>query len=229
MAQQRKIDRFGQKTYCAALDRLTTRLRVAIGGDHDNGNVGPLRAHLRQHFEPAHAGHVDIRQNQNQRRIGNLGGADQRRGRRWREFHCEASGTQVAAELLPEQGFNIGFVIDDKYVNAQFLPPAIACAAPVRGSVIMNSVKTPDSVSTSILPPCCFTTMSWLIERPSPVPSPAGLVVKNGLNIFSFTSRGIPVPLSRIRISTLLPRLLVVALSVGSKVSSPASLRLVAA
>ncbi len=27
----------------------------------------------------------------------------------------------------------------------------------------------------------------WLIDRPSPVPSPEGLVVKNGLNIFSFT------------------------------------------
>ena len=32
--------------------------------------------------------------------------------------------------------------------------------------------------------------MSWVIDRPSPVPSPAGLVVKNGLNIFSFTSGG---------------------------------------
>ena len=39
--------------------------------------------------------------------------------------------------------------------------------------------------------------MSWLIERPSPVPSPAGFVVKNGLNIFSFTSGGMPGPLSR--------------------------------
>jgi len=28
--------------------------------------------------------------------------------------------------------------------------------------------------------------MSWLIDRPSPVPSPEGLVVKNGLKIFSF-------------------------------------------
>ena len=35
----------------------------------------------------------------------------------------------------------------------------------------MNSVNCPACVSTSILPPCCFTMMSWLIERPSPVPS----------------------------------------------------------
>ena len=38
-----------------------------------------------------------------------------------------------------------------------------------------------------------------------------GLVVKNGLNIFSFTSGGMPVPLSRILISTLSPRFLVAA------------------
>ena len=38
------------------------------------------------------------------------------------------------------------------------------------------------------------------------MPSPAGFVVKNGLNIFSFTSSGIPVPLSRILISTRSPR-----------------------
>jgi hypothetical protein len=42
-----------------------------------------------------------------------------------------------------------------------------------------------------------------VMEKPSPVPSPAGFVVKNGLNIFSFTSGGIPVPLSRILISII--------------------------
>ena len=39
---------------------------------------------------------------------------------------------------------------------------------------------------------------------------------KNGLNSFSFTSGGMPVPLSRILISTLSPRFLVAAASVGS-------------
>src|SRR6202022_655538 len=224
-----EIDRFCQQAYRALFDRLAPRFRVAISGDHDHGNIGPLRAHLRQHIEPAHAGHVDVGQNQDQRRIGNVGGAGQCGRRRWGKLHQEAPGAQVAPELLTEQGFNIGLVIDDEYVNAQFVPPVFVCATAVRGSVIMNSVNAPGSVWTSILPPCCFTTMSWLIDRPSPVPSPAGLVVKKGLNIFSFTSSGIPVPLSRIRISTRLPRLFVVALSVGSKPSSPTSLRLVAA
>jgi hypothetical protein len=44
----------------------------------------------------------------------------------------------------------------------------------VRGNTILNSVNTPGSVSTPMLPPCCFTTMSWAIDRPRPVPSPEG-------------------------------------------------------
>jgi hypothetical protein len=60
----------------------------------------------------------------------------------------------------------------------------------VRGNTILNSVKSPASVSTSILSPCCFRMMSWLIDTPSPVPSPDGLVIKNGLNILSLTPSG---------------------------------------
>ena len=108
----------------AALDRLAARFRIAIGGDHDHGNVGPLRAHLRQHLQPAHAGHVDVGQDQDQRRVPDLGGPDQRRRRRRRELHRKAPGFQVAPELLTKQGFDIGLVIHDEYVNAQFLPPA---------------------------------------------------------------------------------------------------------
>jgi hypothetical protein len=56
------------------------------------------------------------------------------------------------------------------------------------------------------------------------------LVVKNGLNIFSFTSAGMPAPLSRMRISTVLPVFFVVARGIGSKSWSPFSVfRLVAA
>src|SRR6516225_5328523 len=63
-----------------------------------------------------------------------------------------------------------------------------------------------------------------LIDRPSPVPSPVGLVVKNGWNNLSRNSGGIPVPLSRTRISTASPRSFVVTFSTGRK-PSPASWR----
>src|SRR5262249_2001175 len=76
----------------------------------------------------------------------------------------------------------------------------------LRGRIILISVYSPGCVSTSIDPECCFTMMSWVMDRPRPVPSPAGLVVKKGLNIFSLTSGGMPGPLSRILISTLSSR-----------------------
>src|SRR5258708_1628021 len=106
-------------------------------------------------------------------------------------------------------------VINHQNQHAHVSPLILFGKLPVRGKTIVNSVNCPGSVSTSIVPPCCFTMMSWLIERPRPVPSPAGLVVKNGLNIFSLTSFGIPAPLSRMRISTLSPRFFVAALSSG--------------
>ena len=38
----------------------------------------------------------------------------------------------------------------------------------LRGRTILNSVNLPGSVSTAIVPACCFTMMSWLMERPEP-------------------------------------------------------------
>src|SRR6516162_4037832 len=100
----------------------------------------------------------------------------------------------------------------------------------VRGRITLISVYSPGCVSTSIDPECCFTMMSWVMDRPRPVPSPAGFVVKKGLNILSLTSGGMPVPLSRILISTQSPRSLVEAVRAGSYLSLlSCCLRLVAA
>src|SRR5262245_25810058 len=119
-------------------------------------------------------------------------------------------------ELLAKQHLNVQLIVDHKNEESHVDTPCLPMAAALRGRVMRKAVNSPGVVSTSIDPPCCLTTMSWLMDRPSPVPSPAGLVVKNGLNIFSFTSGGIPVPLSRIRISTQSPRLLVEAARVGT-------------
>src|SRR5580692_3423986 len=150
------------------------------------------------------------------------------------KFHHKALRAQVAAKLLTEQVCDVGLIVNhqnqDTHVGPRFFSWDFSWTLLVLGRTILNSVNSPGLVSTSIVPPCCLTMMSWLIERPSPVPSPAGLVVKNGLNIFSLTSAGMPVPLSRIRISTVSPRLLVVALTTGSKSEPPFSvLRLVTA
>src|SRR3954466_14666587 len=66
-------------------------------------------------------------------------------------------------------------------------------------------------------------------QNPAPFPPPAGLVVKKGLNVFSLISAGMPVPLSRMRISTLSPRFFVATISVGSKPSPISVLRLAVA
>src|ERR1019366_6408799 len=127
-----------------------------------------------------------------------------------------AAGAQIAPELLAEQNLHVRVIIDHENESVHARSPDFISDAPARGRTIRNSVNSPGCVSTSIEPACCLTMMSWLSERPRPVPSPTGFVVKNGLNIFSFTSGGMPVPLSRILISTLSPRFLVAAASVGS-------------
>ena len=63
--------------------------------------------------------------------------------------------------------------------------------------------------------------MSAEIASPRPVPWSVGLVVKNGLKIFSITSSGIPIPLSRIRISIWSPSRLVTSVSVGMNLPAP--------
>src|SRR5208282_1940504 len=132
------------------------------------------------------------------------------------KLHGEPASAKVAPELLAKQNLDIRLIIDHENEQVHARSPDLIRDAPARCSTILNSVNEPGCVSTSIDPPCCLTMMSWLSERPRPVPSPAGFVVKNGLNIFSLTSGGMPVPLSRILISTLSPRFLVAAASVGS-------------
>src|SRR6516164_4911947 len=135
-----------------------------------------------------------------------------------------AALSDLAADVLLKQVGNIGLVVDSEDADAHAaLPAAMACRR--RGSRTVNSVNSPTTLSTVIVPPCCVVTMSQLIERPKPVPSPVGFVVKNGWNSLSRYSGAMPVPLSRTRISTSLPSSRVVTLSLGVNAESFASLR----
>jgi hypothetical protein len=64
-----------------------------------------------QHVEAAHSRHIDIGQYQYQCSFAGLGDTPQRLRRRSGEIHVKAAGAQIAAELLPEQEFDIWFVI----------------------------------------------------------------------------------------------------------------------
>src|SRR6516162_8924352 len=120
----------------------------------------------------------------------------------------------VTTKLLAKKLTHVGFVVHNHDADAHYTASA-AAARPLRGSRTVNSVKSPTSLSTVIMPPCCWVTISQLIDSPSPVPSPVGLVVKNGWNSLSRSSGAMPVPLSRIRISTASPRSRVHTLRVG--------------
>ena len=63
------------------------------------------------------------------------------------------------------------------------------------GRMTRKRVPWPGMLSTSSRPPWSWT-MPWVMLRPSPVPSPTPLVVKNGSKIWGRTSSGMPQPLS---------------------------------
>ncbi len=69
-------------------------------------------------------------------------------------------------------------------------------AAVVARRMTRKVLPLPTSLSTSIRPPK-LVTMSWQMGRPSPVPTPTGLVVKNGSNNRSRFSAAMPEPVSR--------------------------------
>jgi hypothetical protein len=78
------------------------------------------------------------------------------------------------------------------------------------GRVTTNSVNTSTALSTEIVPPCAFVTMSQAC--------PVGLVVKNnGWNSLSRISVEMPAPLSRTRISTVSQTARVVTFRVSAK------------
>src|SRR5262245_21960222 len=70
----------------------------------------------------------------------------------------------------------------------------LSCGAHARGRITRNSVW-PGLESTSISP-WCSVTRRRAMSRPSPVPPPTGLVVKNGSKIRSCIWLGMPGPLS---------------------------------
>lgn len=73
---------------------------------------------------------------------------------------------------------------------------AWGCVGPARtGSTIRKAAPPPGRSATPRVPPWALT-IPWQMLRPSPVPSPAGLVVKKGSKIRSAMAGATPGPLS---------------------------------
>ena len=68
-----------------------------------------------------------------------------------------------------------------------------------------NVEPSPSALVHVRAPPWSLVTMSWASDSPSPVPSPVGLVVKNGSKMRACVAASMPVPLSSISIVTASP------------------------
>ena len=109
---------------------------------------------------------------------------------------------EVAPELLAKQHLDIGLIVNHKNKQVSPRPPLIcSVAAALRGRTILKFGELAGLRIDLDRPAMLLDDDVVTDGQAKPVPSPAGLVVKNGLNIFSFTSGGMPVPLSRILIS----------------------------
>ena len=82
------------------------------------GTSGRICLDLGQHLKAGHAGHVDVREDQDQRLLDGVGDARQRVRRRNGKIHHEALRAQIAPELLAEQRLDVGLVVDHKNQNA---------------------------------------------------------------------------------------------------------------
>src|SRR5205807_8271521 len=119
---------------------------------------------LAQQGQPVHARHVDVGQDDDQ--LGLDLGIEllQRLLPGKGEVEHVNALAHLAAKALAEQIGHIGFVINDQNADCHgTLTTSVegyGNAAPARGRRIVNSVKAPSALSTSIVPPCACVTMS---------------------------------------------------------------------
>src|SRR5262249_51243248 len=190
--------------------------------------IGPPRLDLAQQRQPVNPRHIDVRKDDDELGTDPIRQRIERLLSRGGKMQDVGALPRFPAKVLAKHFGDVGLVVDNQDAYAHQVIPVVATGRE-RGRRMVNSVNSPSWLSTSIEPPCCCVTMSQLIERPRPVPSPVGLVVKNGWKSLSRNSGGIPVPLSLTRISTAPPRLRVVTFSTGRKPLSTSRRRLSAA
>ena len=116
-----------------------------------------LLAHPGEQGQPVHDRHVDVEQQEIDVGLGR-----QRRQRLLAvtgKAEDEFALADLATETLCQQQLEIGLVIDGEYLAAHTCVAAVA-ACRERGRRIVNSVNSPTRLSTVIVPPCCWVTIS---------------------------------------------------------------------
>ena len=128
----------------------------------------------------------------------------------------------ASREEALERRANRRLVVDDQHARAAGRLRGVARTTPERwpdsassmragaldrqddGEARAAAFRWPQRFSAVIRPPICCT-MPSVTERPSPVPSPTGFVVKNGSKMRSITAGGMPGPESSTTIVSSLP------------------------
>src|SRR6478672_12897322 len=131
-AKRNKIDRLCQERLGSAFQGFSPGIRVAVGGDHDNGDVGSCCLGLRQKLKTGHSRHVDVGKDQDQRCTRRITDQFKRAVCRLRKIHREAAVAEVASESLAKQRLNIGFVVNNKNKQAHLSAPALPVSSAMR-------------------------------------------------------------------------------------------------
>lgn len=124
-AKNVEIDRLREELHGTPLDGLLSRAIIPIGGDHDHWNIRPHFPHLRKHIEARHAGHIDVRQDEDQRPCRSFRNPRKGIGSGASKLHLKALGPQIATETLPKEIFDIFFIINNEDENTHDLPPLV--------------------------------------------------------------------------------------------------------
>src|SRR5262249_54377806 len=197
----------------ARVDRRDDRLDVGVAGQDDAVGIRPELHRAMEEIDAVHLRHA-------------LVGDDPRRIVRLEELEPTppALGGQhleLVAVVVGEGAEDVGLVVDDHHrvlpvvdlhASPYRVPPtALSSCAPAAapGSTTRNVVPPPGTLSTSSCPPWAETTL-WLMARPSPVPAPTSLVVKNGSKRRPSSSGGMPDPSSRMATTAASPSMRVV-------------------
>src|SRR5262245_57595694 len=197
----------------ARVDRRYDRLDVRVACQDDAVRIGAELHRAMQELDAVHVRHALVRDDHG--RIVRLEDLEATAAA-FRGQHLE-----LVAVVVGEGAEDVGLVVDDHHrvlpvvdlhASPYRVPPtALSSCAPAAapGSTTRNVVPPPGTLSTSSCPPWAETTL-WLMARPSPVPAPTSLVVKNGSKMRPSSSGGMPDPSSRMATTAASPSMRVV-------------------
>ena len=156
------------KSYAGA-DRADRGLERAEGGDQHDGDVRPLRDDARAEVETAVGAHAEVGHDGVDVAAGQH--VERRRGRGAPLDH-EATLPERTGQRLAEASI----VVDDEHPAGAHDASLFCASSAAGGRYTVNVAPWPGSLFTAMWPPCS-STIACATASPSPVPSPAGLVV----------------------------------------------------